>query len=67
MHKELIDVIKDHEHRFGLETVHTVFVVRIAKHSDLVELVPKHVAVLDIVEIDEKVDFEDTSLDEVGC
>lgn len=67
MHKELIDVIQDHEHRLGLETIHTVLVVRIAKHSDLVEFVPKHVAVLDIVEINEKVDFEDTSLDEVGC
>ena len=67
MHKELIDVIQDHEHRLGLETIHAVLVIRITKHSDLVEFVPKHIAVFDVVEIDEKVYFEDTSLDKVGC
>ena len=64
--EELIHVIEDDDHGFVSKFVEGRVAGGVAEHGDFVEFVSKHVGVFDVEEIDEEVEFEDSTFDEVG-
>jgi hypothetical protein len=64
--EELISIIEDDQHLFAPDFVEVISIVRIAEFGDLVEFVPEHISVPDVVEVDEEIDLVYSSLDQIG-
>jgi hypothetical protein len=66
--EKIISIIEDDQHLFAPDFVKAISIVRIAEFSDLVEFIPKHISIPDVVEVDEEIDLVYSSLDQVcGC
>ena len=62
---EFIHVIKHYNYRLVLYFIYTSFIVRIVQLCDLIEFVTKHVSILNVIQIYEKVYLEYSALNQV--
>ena len=63
---KLVNVVKNYNHWLAFYLIYTIFVVRVVQFSDLIELVTKHVSILDVIEIYEKVNLKDSALNQIS-
>lgn len=66
LEQELVDVIEYDDNGFVPDLVDAVLVEGVPQHGNFVELVSEHVPVFDIEQVDEKVYFKYSALDQVS-